>query len=217
MRVSRAVGLVLLRILLIASAGCATRIYPPSNPPRPVAVYVCDYGVHSSLLLPSGRGWFVEYVYGDWAFAALNQTDPFHTLQALFHSPQAGLGRRFLRTAPGQTGPLPPNRPRHIESLIVDSNRVHDIVQTLDQRYRQQIDTLWFNDEPDYNFLFVKDSQHYSAFNNCNTLTGRELQAMGCTLSGNPLFSRFEVVPPGAPAMVSVQTPAPVTLDATPH
>ena len=37
--------------------GCAT-IYPPQQHlSDPVAVYVADYGVHSSLLLPTGVRW----------------------------------------------------------------------------------------------------------------------------------------------------------------
>lgn len=212
-------GLLLALLMVFGSAGCATKIYPPLNPPRPVAVYVCDYGVHSSLLLPSGGGQYVEYVYGDWDFAALNETDPFHTLQALFHSPQAALGRRFLRADPGEGVPLPPNRPHSMQSVFVDAEKEKCVVQELDERYRDQIATAYFNDEPDYDYLFVKDTQHYGICNNCNSLTERELKKMGCTLRGQAVLSKFDVMPPLPPEPIASVPPATpvVNLDAAPH
>ena len=52
-------------------------IYPPQQSLKePVTVYVADYGVHSSLLLPTGDGRFVEYAFGDWGYAAQNHCLP---------------------------------------------------------------------------------------------------------------------------------------------
>src|SRR5450432_2204531 len=141
--------------LFFALAGCAPRVYPPLNPANPTTIYVCDYGIHSSLLLPSGEGQFVEYVYGDWDFAALNKTDPLHTLIALFGSCQPALGRRYLRPARGTDVPSPPNPPHTMEPMAVDGERVKRVVREMNRRFRKHIATAWLNDWPNYFFTFV--------------------------------------------------------------
>ncbi len=187
-----------LLVALLCLCGCATHVYPPTAPPHATTIYLCDYGIHSSLLLPSGGGQFVEYVYGDWYYAALNETDPLHTIMALFGSFQPALGRRFLRPDPGQTVPMPPNKPRTITPILVDAQKVHDVVTAMDARYRSHINTALINDYPDYYFMFVKDNEHYSALNNCNRLTARNLGKMGCEPRGVPILSNFIVMPLGA-------------------
>src|SRR5271155_4160027 len=136
--------------MMLICAGCATHVYPPASPKNPTTIYICDYGIHSSLLLPTGDGQFVEYVYGDWDYAALNKTDPLHTLGALAISCQPALGRRFLRPPPGQHVPEPPNRPITIDPLMLDGDLVKLQVQHLDQRYHQHIETAHLNEYPDY-------------------------------------------------------------------
>src|SRR5436305_3789805 len=110
------VSLILLTIpLLLTGGGCsAPHIRPPANPANPTVIYLCDYGVHSSILLPVGDGRFVEYVYGDWAFAVENKADPLHTLAALFLSFDPAYGRRFLEPQPGRAFPWPPNGPHFV-------------------------------------------------------------------------------------------------------
>jgi hypothetical protein len=190
-----------LLLLLLLIPGCATHVYPPVAPKNPTTIYLCDYGIHSSLLLPTGDGQFVEYVYGDWPYAALNKTDPFHTLGALTFSCQPALGRRFLRPPPGRQVPEPPNHPDTIDPLVLDGDVVKRQVQHLDQRYRMHIETAHLNTYPEYFFTFVYDDQHYSFLHNCNSLTGENLAEMGCTVSGFPILSNFIVMPPGPVAI----------------
>jgi len=185
--------------MMLICAGCATHVYPPASPKNPTTIYICDYGIHSSLLLPTGDGQFVEYVYGDWDYAALNKTDPLHTLGALAISCQPALGRRFLRPPPGQHVPEPPNRPITIDPLMLDGDLVKLQVQHLDQRYHQHIETAHLNEYPDYFFTFVYDDQHYYFLHNCNSLTGENLADMGCTVAGFPILSNFIVMPPRHP------------------
>ncbi len=185
-----------LLLLLLLIPGCATYVYPPVAPKNPTTIYLCDYGIHSSLLLPTGDGKFVEYVYGDWDYAALNETDPVHTLKALTISWEPALGRRFLKPPPGQEVPQPPNRPNAIEPLILDGDLVKQQVQRLDQRYHERIDTAYVNEFPNYYFTFVVDDQRYSLLHNCNTLTGENLRNMGCYVAGYPILSNFIVMPP---------------------
>src|SRR3954451_19457334 len=83
-------------LLLWLGGGCAIKIVPPSNPANPVAVYITDYGRHSSILLPMGDGHLMEYSYGDWEFYALNQYKWYIGASKLFFSDGSGLGRRIL-------------------------------------------------------------------------------------------------------------------------
>jgi hypothetical protein len=188
-----------LLFLLLLTTGCATFIYPPRAPKNPTTVYLCDYGVHSSLLLPTGDGQFVEYVYGDWDYAVLNKTDPYHTLKALFLSFDPALGRRFLKPAPGNDRPDPPNDPITIDPIILDADRVKAQIDHLNQRYQKHIETAHLNEYPNYFFTFVKDDERYDVLHNCNTLTVENLSEMGCQTSGLPILSNIIVKPPVPP------------------
>src|SRR5436189_530501 len=94
MLLKRANLLVLSVVALVG--GCATRVVPPANPVNPVAVYITDYGRHSSILLPMGDGHLVEYSYGDWEFYALNRYKWYIGATKLVLSDGSGLGRRIL-------------------------------------------------------------------------------------------------------------------------
>ena len=178
-------------------AGCAAHVVPPVAPADPTTVYLCDYGIHSSLLLPNGDGRYVEYVYGDWDYAALNKSDLYHTAQALFWSPQPALGRRFLTPKPGEKFPFPPNAPKQVQPAVVNGNRVTVLVADLDARYARNRASEHLNDYPNYNFTFVKDNEAYGLLNDCNQLTSRNLRAMGCRVYGLAILSNFEVESPG--------------------
>src|SRR5436305_9556057 len=94
MLLKRANLLVLIVVALVG--GCATRIVPPAAPSNPVAVYVTDYGRHSSILLPMGDGHLMEYSYGDWEYYALNKYKWYIGATKLIMSDASGLGRRIL-------------------------------------------------------------------------------------------------------------------------
>lgn len=176
--------------------GCATYVVPPAAPPHPTAVYLCDYGVHSSLLLPTGHGRFVEYEYGDWDYAVLNETNFFYILQALFFSKQPALGRRYLTARPGETFPYPPNKPLDVQRAVVNGKRVAILVAQLNARYCKHLSTEYVNDEANYKYTFVKDQRHYDLLNDCNRLTAQNLSDLGCKIEGVPILSNFIVWSP---------------------
>ncbi len=176
--------------------GCATRVFPPKAPPSPTTIYLCDYGEHSGLLLPNGDGRFVEYVYGDWDYAALNKTDPWHTFVALFFSPQPALGRRYLTPKPGEAFPHPPNNPHGISPLVVSNDKLVATVKTMDERYQKHVDTALYNDAPNYDYTFVKDDQPYRMWHSCNQLTVTNLKSMNCDIGGFPILANFLVEAP---------------------
>src|SRR5438045_2606308 len=120
----------ILIFLIVASGGCAT-VRPPANPRDPVPVYLTDYGVHSSLLMPNGDGRFVEYYFGDWGFAVDNRNWPQDACGALLVSGQAALGRRYATTRASSDEPrfgIPEllDAPHRIQQLWVSREKVRE-------------------------------------------------------------------------------------------
>jgi len=187
----------LARILVIALAlwatGCAS-VVPVAHPDRPVAVYVTDYGIHSSLLLPTDDGRYVEYNFGDWDYAALNHCWPNDAVEALFLSSRSTLGRRFIDAPPFGDRPKPVHpAPSRVQLVYVSQESVDRVVDTLDARWRAGAANIVHN--PDNNMDFVPDTEHYSLANNCNHLTARCLRDMGCDVHGLVFTSKFQVKP----------------------
>ena len=52
--------------------GCAATVIPREPAIDPVPVYLADYGIHSSLFLPTPDGRYVEYAFGDITIACSN-------------------------------------------------------------------------------------------------------------------------------------------------
>src|ERR1700722_10035619 len=109
----------LLSLIFIPLIGGCGTVHPPTNPTDPIPVYLADYGVHSSVILPTEKGKFVEYVFGDWGFAVENH-DWFipDVPRALFFSTQAGFGRRFLSEAPDGHPIIPPGSIPPLKSSV---------------------------------------------------------------------------------------------------
>jgi hypothetical protein len=182
-------------IFAVAGGGCATTVRPAAQPIDPVAVFLTNYGVHSSLMLPTPDGRFVEYSFGDYGYAALNRGGPHNALGALFVSGQSGIGRRFLTVVPGEETPRPAWRPKNVQKIYANRFEVYALVKQLDQRFRAGATG---NDEPVLNEItdttFVKDTERYSIANNCNHMTARMLRQLGCEVKGNTAASAFKVV-----------------------
>lgn len=187
--------------ILWTSGGCATIYPPPRQPIDPVWVYVADYGVHSSLLLPTGDGRYVEYAFGDWGYAAENHNLPQDAVGALVLSFQAGLGRRFIQVPPGRADPEPTERPWKLSKITCERGDVQALVRRLNERYEAALQTQKPVRNPENGLEFVKDTEHYSVLNNCNHLTARSLEILGCKVRGIVFSSKFQVAssPPRPP------------------
>jgi len=179
---------------VFCAVGCAS-VVPEAHPDRPVAVYVTDYGIHSSLLLPLDDGRFVEYAFGDWNYSTLNRCWPQDSFVALFLSPQSAFGRRFIDAPrPGsQPTPIDPS-PSHVQVVYASRENVDRVEDTLARRWRAGATQVVHNKENDMDY--VPDTEHYSLANNCNHLTARCLRDMGCDVHGLVVISKFQVSPP---------------------
>lgn len=195
----RILARLLLSVLAVSlTGGCAATVYPGAKPVQPTAVYLADYGIHSSVLLPAGDGRYVEYAFGDWNFAALNHCWPQDAFGALLISFQSTLGRRYIEVGPGQLVPHPVHLVPHTLQVVYASRaNVDRLVRELDERYRRDGSQSCHN--PDNDMDYVKDGEHYWIANNCNHLTARCLRELGCDVHGLVVLSKFDVA--------QVQTP----------
>src|SRR5688500_2504701 len=156
---------------LAGGAGCASTVRPAAKPIDPVPVFVTDYGVHSSLMLPTSDGRYVEYSFGDFGYAALNRGGPHNALGALLASGQSGIGRRFLTVRPGEEIPRAAYAPNNIQKLYASRFQVSALVKELDERYRKGASGPTVHN-PITDNVFVRDRERYSFANNCNHMTG---------------------------------------------
>lgn len=186
----------LLTLVFVASAGgCATTVVPSGHVANPVAVYVADYGIHSSLLLPvldpERPNQYVEYCFGDWGYAAENHCGPQDAVGALLISSQSAFGRRYIDVPTGGI-PRPSSPPRRLMILYASQANVGHLENELNERWQRDAETVVHNPETEVDF--VKDSEHYSIANNCNHMTAHLLRELGCEVRGPVGSSDFKVV-----------------------
>lgn len=180
-----------LLVLALWAAGCAS-VVPAARPQRPTPVYITDYGIHSSLLLPYGDGRYVEYCFGDWNYSANNRCWPNDAVVALFLSPNSAFGRRFVDAPPFGEQPKPKHpSPSRVQVIYAAQESVDHVLDTLEARWRADATHIVHN--PDNDTDYVPDAEHYSLANNCNHLTARCLREMGCDIRGLVVLSKFQV------------------------
>lgn len=188
-------GIVALAMFALLGSGCArVTVVAPTPPESPVAVFLLDHGRHSSLVLPIGQGGMVRYSYGDWEFYALRRTGLSTALAALLGPTQAALGRKQL------AGPLTEAAVRR--QLRIGIEYVFEISVELAAalQLQAQLETLFeagragliYSAEMDVEF--VPHPVPYTLGHNSNRVVGEWLEALGCTVEGRALWSRWRVV-----------------------
>jgi hypothetical protein len=180
----------MLAMAALLNVGCATVVAPPPAKDG-VAVYLTNYGRHSSLLLPSGDGWLNEYAYGDWDWFALNHLGMSDGLRALFFSRGATLGRRQLQAQDNTDALAKATTAITVHRVVAPPDKVQDLLVQLDGQYLRQINTVTYN--PLSQMWFVRSATHYSAFHNCNDAVASWLKALGCRIRGPVMFSAFKL------------------------
>ena len=188
-------------LFLVAAAlvGCANRIVPPAAPADPVAVYLVDYGRHSSLLLPDSEpGHFVEYAYGDWNWFALDRSESLHVFPTLLWPTRGALGR--WRWSLGADMELIRHRMicEDVMEITVAGTDVLAQRRRLEERYGQASETM--HHQPKYMLDFVHDEANYWVFHNCNHVVLSWLEELGCEVHGSGILAVFEVEPARTPA-----------------
>ena len=183
-------------LLLLLVGGCSTAtIIPPARAAQALPVHVADYGYHSSLILPRQSGGLIEYAYGDWNYFAHNNKSVGSAMEALLDSKQATLGRRVLARLPDQAGLKEAIGAVSIVRFDASKEKVEKLERDLEQRFSRRIESIMWSDPQQ--LYFVMDSERYSVTNNCNHLTARWLEELGCKVSGQNwiMGSHFKVNP----------------------
>lgn len=190
---SRAAWLLVTWLWLAAGTGCATTIRPPPRPLNPATVYLTDELVHSSILMPVGEGRYVEYAFGDWSYAALDRHGPFHTIRALFFSPQGALGRRYLKLNTHARPMAAQLKGVRLRPILVDRSDMNSLIAALDARFSAGRSKA---ENPDNHFVFATVDDSYALWNNCNTLTKQSLRQMKCLVQSRSPFAMYDVQAP---------------------
>jgi hypothetical protein len=177
-----------------ASTGCTTTIIPPPPSGDDVPVYITDYGRHSSILLPAPEGHYNEYAFGDFNWFALSQTGVGDAVRAVFASAGSTLGRRQLELTDNIDAVVHVTDAETVIRIQAPRAKAYALVEKLDEQFFARHETITYN--PDSAMWFVRSRETYSGCHNCNHLTARWLRALGCTVRGPAMFSKFRISPP---------------------
>ena len=198
--------LLALSALLLIVGGCGhPTLVPPTVAGPTLPVHVADYGYHSSLILPRQSGGLIEYAYGDWQYFAHNKKSVGTAFEALLASKQATLGRRVLARPPVQAGLKEAIGAVSVLRFDAPRDKVQQLERELDQRFATRLESImWSYAQQLY---FVMDSERYSVVNNCNDLTARWLEQLGCEVNNKGLItgSAFVLRAPSTPAPVPAE------------
>lgn len=178
------------------TAGCATRVIPPPSPAEPVGVFVADYGLHSSLVLPAalrgdGSTGAVVYAYGEWEWYALGNEAWWRAPGVVLLPNPGALGRREVGATPHAETLLLALGAAGIAEATVERERAGALLRDLDARWEARAETRVRNSRVGLDF--VRDERDYWMFHHCNTQTAEWLEALGCRVSGVTIGSTFVI------------------------
>ncbi len=182
---------------LVTFTGCAT-VQPSAAINDPTPVYIGDYGIHSSLFLPTPDNRYVEYAFGDWGYAVENRNMPQDAIGALTVSWGAGFGRMYHDREFGSDMPNPPRKPIAMQKVICDRSDIYALIDKLDVRFEslgRSYGAAVVNPETGMSWVREDDDKHYSIANNCNHQTVRSLKELGCRVDGVVVWSKFKIKP----------------------
>jgi hypothetical protein len=186
-----AVGLILIALLLSPLA-CATTITPPATPQNPRTVFLLDHGRHASLVLPRD-GEMVRYAYGEWEWYALRRQGFLRILPTMLWPTPAGLARRELGGPPTRrlVAARIPVVIKEIYEITVSAEAVDDLLETLDGLFETNIETLFYNEV--YDLQFVHHPRPYWIVRNSNNVVAGWLRDLGCEVRGPTIISNWRV------------------------
>jgi hypothetical protein len=178
-------------LLAVLCVGCATVVPPPPSDDS-VAVYLTNYGRHSSVLIPGNDGWLHEYAYGDWEWFAENRVSKMGAVRALLWSRGATLGRRLLKPKADDVETLTKATKAYtVNRFYVPRDKADKLIAQLDRDFFSQLNTITYSSYCD--LWFVRSNGYYSGLYNCNHFTAKWLKTLGCQIRGPVMFSAFKV------------------------
>jgi hypothetical protein len=177
------------------AAGCTTRIITPENPSAPTAVFIVDYGRHTSLVLPAQDGKsLVEYSYGDWNWYALDKSGLLDVFPTMLWPTRGTLGRRSLHVEPNSFQIRRETKCDQVLKVIVAGEQAAALLVQLRSEYDEHIDSIPFQER--FHLKFVHSDRSFHLFHNCNQQVAARLRDLGCKVQGPAMFAQFIVQRP---------------------
>lgn len=175
----------------ILSTGCATHVKPPVDVQTPATVYIADYGLHSSLLLPDATQGLVEFAFGDWEWFALNHDQWYDALRIAIFPGRGTLGTRALPAV--TTGDELPQwlGPVQAHALVVEKERAGKLLQRLQAEYARGVDEAVLNSQT--SLWCAPTTGKYRPLKNCNAAVAGWLEELGCRVHGPRIGSEFVI------------------------
>ena len=196
--------------LTLACGGCVTVVQPPTRVSQPTTIWLVDYGLHSSLLLPvqrdadpntstststsdpaTPRVTHAEYAFGDWGWYARGDTGPFQAVRSLLFSDASTLCRVEYHW-PHNPGPRTMTHllgAQHVHPLQVDTPGVQTLRRRLEHIIQQNHERQLIRGHA----LFVPVPERYWVGHTCNAWTADRLRELGCHVRGPTLRSEFVI------------------------
>ena len=176
----------------ICLVSCVTCIVPPEAPSTPASVFLLDYGLHSSLVLPDpAHNSLIEYAYGDWNWFALDKSNWYHVFPTLWWPTRGAMGRRRLHINPDAADIRRVIVCEQVLEIVVNSHDAIDLSAQLRSQFDQHRDSLHF--QPLYGLTFVHSDRAFHLFHNCNHVVADWLGELGCKVRGPAILADFAV------------------------
>jgi hypothetical protein len=174
-------------------ASCVSTVRPPTDPQRPVTVYLRREALHAALLLPRPAGGIVEYGFGDYDWYALGKDRWYHVFDTLLLPTRGTLARRDLPVE--GLAELKASYPAsNLTPIVVGADAAARLEARLDAEYRERQDTEIYN--PEYALHFVVHEDGFWLFYNCHDALARWLRELGCSVGWTPVRGGLRAAPP---------------------
>lgn len=184
----------ILPLLLAAASGCTMVVRPPADAREPTTVFIADYQLHASLLLPREDGTLAEYAYGQWDWFALNREGLLDALRIVTFPSRGTLGRRTLTGAEDSEALRARMGVEAVHALTVERETSAALLKRLDDEYAAELATEVYN--PQEQMTFVHCRRLYWTGWNCNHALAAWLEELGCEVGGCRAFADFRIEAP---------------------
>lgn len=177
-------------IITCLLTGCATNLTPPC-PAEDRAVYLIDYGTHSTLVLPVSSERYMEYAYADWEYAVEENRGIWGSIQAIAWPSRGALGRRYWNAPLSSRSLTRRTRAQMVHRLKVDPSSLRRLVEELDRRFERS--ARQGPTKQALGMTYVHDAQSYTLSHTCNTEVIQWLERLDVQAEGPRFWSEYRV------------------------
>lgn len=176
---------------LLLLAACTIRVTPPTGLRDPQTVFIADYGIHASLLIPRRDGRIVEYAYGEWEWFALGHDQWYRAGPALLWPTRGTLGRADFEGPAELDAVRRQLTTEEVYELQVERSAAAALLKRLDASFANGGDESVYNDE--LKMKFVPHPASYSLHRECNSVVADWLRELDCAVAGCAMSANFVV------------------------